>query len=234
MASNGERFLAAFNKLDKSLKSDLNIQRHTSFARMVESAKKRHPIVQKYENDLKKFAELRNVIVHEQIAPDYIIAEPHIDLVEKIESIVEKLTMPEKVYPRYKRKVRTFQYYGQLGEVLEVIKHKSFTQFPIYNGGQFMGLLTNNGISAWLAHNQDQCAMSINNVLLNEVFQFEKHCHNVMFVSRDKYVFEIKDLFITNFNRKMTRLDALLITNNGHRHEDLLGIITPFDVIRMD
>ena len=40
--------------------------------------------LRKYEDELIDFSRLRNAIVH-QSAPDKVIAEPHLDVVEKIE-----------------------------------------------------------------------------------------------------------------------------------------------------
>lgn len=234
LASNGERFITAFNKIDQLLKKELQIQRHTPFVRMIDAARKKHPIVQKYELDLKKFAELRNVIVHERIAPNYIIAEPHDEIVAKIEHILGLLETPEKVFPRFQRYVKTFQYHVQLGKVLEVIKRHSYSQFPIYDGKQFIGLLTHNGISAWLANYNDNCMVSIHDIPISEVFVYETHKDNYMFISKNLLLYEAKNLFVTHFQRKMTRLDALLITNNGRKDEELLGIITPTDVLQID
>lgn len=232
--TNGERFLAAFNQIDQVLKKELNIQRHTSFARMIESARKKHPIVQRYEADLKKFAELRNIIVHERIAPNYIIAEPHDEIVDKIEHILDQLKSPEKVFPRFQRSVKSFQYHVELGKVLRVIQKYAYSQFPIYQGREFIGLLTHNGISAWLAHYEQDCNISIHDIPISEVFIYETHQNNCLFIPKDMLLYEAKDLFVTHFQRKMTRLDALLITDNGNKYEKLLGIITPSDVIRIN
>lgn len=232
MSTNGERFITAFNKIDKLLKRELNIQSHISFSRMIDMAKKKHPVVQKYELDLKKFAELRNVIIHERIAPDYIIAEPHDEIVHRIERILNILMTPEKVYPRFQRRVKTFQYHVQLGEVLLAIQQYSYSQFPIYEGREFIGLLTHNGISGWLANNEG--TMNIQHVPLSEVFLYENHRHNVMFIHKDMLVYEAKHLFVNHFNRNLTRLDALLITDNGNEREKLLGIITPTDMLEVD
>lgn len=234
LGTNGERFIAAFNKIDKLLKKELSIQRHTSFARMIEAARRKHPIVQKYEMDLKKFAELRNIIVHEQIAPDYIIAEPHDEIVEKIEHILELLESPVKVFPRFQRSVKSFQYHVELGKVLKVIQKYSYSQFPIYQGREFIGLLTHNGISAWLAHYDHDCSVNIQDIPISEVIIYETHRNNCLFVPKDLLLYEAKNLFVTHFQRKMTRLDALLITDNGSKCEKLLGIVTPTDVLQID
>lgn len=229
-----ERFLAAFNTIEKALKDEFDMHRHFSFSRMIETVKKKHPVVSKHEADLKKFAELRNVIVHERIAPNYIIAEPHMELVELIEKIRDQILQPTTVVPIYARSVRTFQHDQSLGDVLRIIKELSFTQFPIYEAKQFIGLLTDNGIATWLAHQANDCAANVASIPLSEVLSFEKHVNNVLFVHKETTIYEAKDLFVHHFDHKMTRLEAILITETGRKNEKLLGIITPYDAIRID
>ncbi|WP_096198891.1 CBS domain-containing protein [Bacillus sp. FJAT-45350] len=233
MRTKADRFLSAFNLIEQGLKEQLNVHRHFSFMRMIDSAKKKHPLVMKYELDLKKFAELRNVIVHEQVSPDFIIADPHITIVEKIEQIYDELIQPDKVFPNYEKKVTTFQINKKLADVLEVIQRKSYTQFPIYEKEKFVGLLTENGISSWLAHHIKENTCCPTTVGLQEVMTFEGHKDNVIFVDKDCFMYEVKELFVNHIERKMTRLDAVLITKNGEKNNPPLGIITPFDVIRL-
>ncbi|WP_216828773.1 CBS domain-containing protein [Alkalihalobacterium elongatum] len=233
MGENADRFLAAFNSIEKALKDQLNMHRHFSFSRMIDGAKKKHPLVAKYEIDLKKFAELRNVIVHEQTSPDFVIAEPHIEIVRTIEKIHRELISPEMVIPKYKRLVKTFDIDDPLEIVLATIERHAYTQFPIYENGEFKCLLTNYGITAWLAHHRNQFAFKINEVRLSDVIIYEKHMNNVKFVCASKSIYDVKELFLHHMDKKVTRLEAVLITENGNPNEPLLGIVTPFDAIRI-
>ncbi|WP_078430244.1 CBS domain-containing protein [Alkalihalobacterium alkalinitrilicum] len=233
MGENADRFLAAFNSIEKGLKDQLNMHRHFSFSRMIDGAKKKHPIVAKYEIDLKKFAELRNVIVHEQTSPDFIIAEPHKEIVALIEKIHKELIEPEKVIPKYKRQVKTFSINDPFSIVLDTIERHAYTQFPIYDHGIFKCLLTNYGITAWLAHHKNQFAFELDKVKLSDVIIYEKHMNNVKFVCKEKSIYDVKELFLHYLDKKITRLEAVLVTENGDPNEPLLGIVTPFDAIRI-
>ncbi|MGO4888550.1 CBS domain-containing protein [Anaerobacillus sp. MEB173] len=232
MASNADRFITAFNSIEKALKKELLLDRHYSFIKLVDLSKKRNPLVMKYELDLKKFAELRNAIVHEQTEIEFIIAEPHIQIVEEIEKIKEELTKPELVIPRFKRKVIYFQLEDRLTTVLKAIKEHAFTQYPIYKDGKFFGLITENGIVRWLSNKVDKDQITLNSKTLDQVMLYERHAQNVIFIHKETTLYEAQDLFVKQLDKKFTRLDALLITETGDKNEPLLGIITPYDVIK--
>lgn len=234
MVSHAERFLVAFNAIEQNLKEQLDLKRHFSFARMIEYGRKKHPLIEKHEVDLKKFSELRNVIVHERVSPGFIIAEPHMSIVEKIESIRDEITKPKRVFPNYEKNVRTLKTTDVLGTALSLVQRHRYSQFPVYDSGSFVGLLTNNGIANWFAHHAAKMNGSLNEVAISELLNFEKHVNNVLFVAKDVYLFEVKEMFIHHLEKKMTRLEAVLITETGRRNEKLLGIITPYDVIRLD
>ena len=58
---------------------------------------------------MRSYADLRNAIVHHRISPDYIIAEPHIHVVERIEHIDEVLARPKLVGQLVRKPVMSFQ-----------------------------------------------------------------------------------------------------------------------------
>lgn len=57
---------------------------------------KRKGQIAQFEEDLLQMAQLRNAIVHERIADDFVIAEPNEWAVQRIETIEQALTKPEK------------------------------------------------------------------------------------------------------------------------------------------
>src|SRR5699024_3897556 len=67
MYKNSEKFLTAFTKIEKQLKSRLNNRRDIGFARSVKILRSSNAIVRRYSEDLLSFAELRNAIVHNKI-----------------------------------------------------------------------------------------------------------------------------------------------------------------------
>ena len=81
--TNATRFIDAYNKIDYALRVQNNFKRSMSFSDMIRRAVVVNHIVRKYEDDLIDFGRLRNAIIHKS-NDKFIIAEPHIDVVEKI------------------------------------------------------------------------------------------------------------------------------------------------------
>jgi len=122
-----------------------------------------------------------------------------------------------------------FQITDTLVNVLRVIREMDYTQFPLYNGEKFMGLLSENGITKWLAKNVEDGIFD-GDTILSDVISFEEQQDNFCFITREASIYEAKEAF-RNYIDKGLELDALLITNSGSAHEKLMGIITRWDII---
>ena len=86
--SNATRFLNAYNILDHSLRNQYNFKRSMAFSDVVRRSVLLNSVIRKYEDDLIDFGRLRNAIVHSGNETD-VIAEPHLNVVEKLEKIAK-------------------------------------------------------------------------------------------------------------------------------------------------
>ncbi|WP_413364317.1 hypothetical protein [Lysinibacillus sp. 3P01SB] len=148
---NSDRFLTAFNRIDHQMRDIAGVRDYMPFYRLIDQAKKKSLLVRKYEDDLRAYADLRNAIVHHRTSMEFVIAEPHIQVVEQIEHIDEALTRPKLVGQMFRKQVMTFQTTDSLQHTLKAIRKRRYTQFPVYEGKVFRGLVTTVGITNWLA-----------------------------------------------------------------------------------
>ena len=81
--TNARRFINAYNKIDYAIRVQHGFKRSMSFSEVVRKAVPLNYIVRKYEDDLVDYGRLRNAIIHKS-NDEYIIAEPHEEIVEKI------------------------------------------------------------------------------------------------------------------------------------------------------
>lgn len=207
----------------------LHHKRDLGFSRCVKILSKSNAVLKRYRDDLLEFAELRNAIVHNRIDTDYAIAEPHLSVVESIEAIEQEITEPKKVYPLFSRKVIIFQESDSLRELLTVIRDKEMSRFPIYKEGKFQGLISDRGITQWLAKNMNRDFSSGVKTSLQEILAYQKN-NTYRFISKNTTLYQAQEIFKDEIG-KGNRIDVLLITENGKRWEELLGIMTPRDVI---
>lgn len=230
---NSDRFLTAFNRIDHRLRDIVGIKDFTPFYRLIDQAKKKDVLVKKYEDDLRSYADLRNAIVHHRTSLNYVIAEPHTDVVERIEYIDATLAKPTLVGQMFRKRVLVFQESDSLKHVLKVIRQRKYTQFPVYFNKQFQGLITTVGITNWLASKVGGDYLPKGIPTLHDILMHEKNKVNYKFVSRYITIYEAEEIFKQGVERGR-RFEALLITEHGKPHQKLIGIITPLDIVKID
>jgi predicted transcriptional regulator len=175
-------------------------------------------------------AQIRNPLVHGPTRPGEYPLVPSARLVREVEALRNRLTRPDQAIPAFERPVETLAPAESLAEVLKLIRKRNYSQFPVYDDGlTFRGLLTENGITRWLARHVatelsliDLEEVSVKTVLREE----EQPQYNCAFVTRGESVERIRQLFA---ERDM--LEAVLISPNGKRNEKLLGIATRWDLL---
>ncbi|MFD2042919.1 CBS domain-containing protein [Ornithinibacillus salinisoli] len=228
MYKNSEEFLAAFNRIEKALRQEMDNSKGIGFAKAVKILTKYNPIVRQYSDDLLQYAELRNAIVHDKTDTMHAIAEPHDSVVEHIAKIEKEITQPKVVIPMFSRKVVSFQSNDSLSHVLEAVHENGFSKFPVYHDREFKGLFTESAITKWLADNKFASGAE---TVIEEILPYQKDT-NYNFISRNTTVYEAVGIFKDQME-KGNRIDALLITENGDPTEQLLGIITTWDMMEM-
>ncbi|MCM3739633.1 CBS domain-containing protein [Oceanobacillus luteolus] len=229
MYRNSERFLTAFNRIEKKMKEIINNGRNLGFSKMVHMLKHRNAIIGRYSDDLLEFAELRNAIVHNKVDMTYAIAEPHGSTVSRIECIEKELLQPRLVSPQFIKEVIYLQETERLTKLLALIHEKKVTKFPVYHEQKFKGLISQRAIAFWLAGNMYRGNKLPEDATVKEVLDYETN-DNYRFIPANTSVLEAVDIFKKQFGRG-NRLEALLITNNGIETEKLIGIITNLDII---
>lgn len=230
---NSDRFISAYNRIDQEMKELSGAKEHHSFFRLIDMAKKKSAVIRRYEADLREYGDLRNAIVHHRTSMEYIIAEPHDDVVAKMEEIEQALMHPNSVGEIFRRDVLTFQLGDSLSYALKIIREKKFNQFPVYLGSEFKGLVTPVGITAFLASNLREDTISLRKTTLEDILVHENKRDNHRFISGDTSAYVAEEMFKTELTRGH-RLEALLITEDGAASSDLLGIVTPFDILKLN
>ncbi len=94
-----DRFIKAFNGisawLDRRLPPEVRDRGIAQFQRKLRAVSRTDPIVRSFSQDLEKFAYLRNALIHDEDYPERIVAEPHLEVVLRIESILQMLLATE-------------------------------------------------------------------------------------------------------------------------------------------
>lgn len=241
MDNNGERFEWAYNRIHVFLKEKDPEYKNDSGFKDFKNLLKRstNPVIKNIRNNsrLLKFHELRNVLVHEKgnKGLEY-IATPHSSIVEEIERFAEELERPRSAESICTKKMAIIHSGDSIKTALDLMKNEGkgeYSQIPVYDENRFVALLTDGGISRWIAHAFDDDGLLMENMSVQEVIQYES-AENVAFVGRHDSIFKVKALFEDRISNNQLNLQAVIVTENGKPNEKGLGIITAWDIVSIE
>jgi predicted transcriptional regulator len=225
-----EIFLSLYNSIDQQIRKLIRVGKRDSFSHILTELKKKKPSFSRDADYLRMIGDLRNVLVHERFEPGQYLAVPTKIIVKQLESIFERITNPKLVIPTFAKSVTVLSIDDSLADVLRIISEKGFSQFPVYKKNIFKGVLTENGITRWLANHvlNELSLVEFCDVIVEKVLCLEEKRNNYIFLSRNRTVDDLKLQFS---NQEL--LEVVLITEKGHKDESLMGIVTRWDIIRV-
>lgn len=222
-----EEFLTAFNRIERELKRRTGLADHEGFKTAAHRFADRH---RWWRGDLEAmlaFSDLRNVIVHDRYERFAYLSIPSRDVLNEIRAIHDRLVTPVRADEAFRREVVAVDRGDRLPDVLETIRDRSIIQFPVYDEGAFVGLLTAAGIVRWLASINEpghEPAAPFASSTVADVLGVQKDRRDWLFVARDVPALEVVEAFVD-----APRLEAVLITEHGRDDQGLLGIATTSD-----
>ncbi len=224
------RFIAAYNRLDQGLREIYSIKRSLTFSDMIRKVASVNMVVSKFEEELIDYGRLRNAIVHK--SSDEIIAEPNIEVVEKLEKIARLINTPPRVVDCLRpRKVFCVDGDTPLKNVVEEMSKSGFSVVPVYIAKTLVGVINRkmiiDGIAKFIVQKQDiDDAMKtpVSNCLdiFNEASHYEV-APEAMTIESLLYMFQQ--------NRK---LSSVILTENGNYTEPAKMVIVTADTIDLN
>ncbi len=228
--SNARRFLDAYNNIDYALKTRYNINRSTGFSDLIRKAVAINYVVRKYQDELIDYGRLRNAIIHNN-NEDYVIAEPHIEVVKNIEHIEKLLTTPPKAVETVaRREVLTTNAGRSMREVITLMASSNFSNIPVYNDqkeliGVANGQKILNSMGQFLLAG-GKCSAFLDNVQIEDMLSTLQNSNYYVVKNSKCTVEEALDEFDKNH-----KLLAILFTKNGNKNELPVGIMTGANVV---
>lgn len=230
--SNSARFLSAFNNIDYALKTRYNFNRSMGFSEAVRKSVALNYTVRKYEDDLIGYGRLRNAIVHGN--EDFVIAEPHTDVVEKIEKIERILTTPPRALDVVARRdVLSVSSEKSMREVIRLIASSHYSNLPVFDKhGEIIGIANGQKILDSFGRfllSGGKADAFLDSVKIEDMLSKIENTDYYAFANKDITVEQVLELFHQN-----SKLLAVLITQNGGAKEKPLGILTASDTMKMN
>lgn len=228
---NATRFVDAFHAIEKDLRRRVNAGPEVHFSKLVDLTAPRDALVARHQVDLKEWADLRNAIVHEKTRRH--IARPFAGTVREIERVAELLRKPPLLRQVLGRqRVQVAESTDRVGEALKVMYDHRFSQMPVYGEDKLIGLLTAETFARFVAANSYNSALPDLATPIWRVLPHEEDPVHYEVVSRSSTTTETLALFDA-YEAEGKYLDAIIVTRTGRRTERPTGIVTVFDVPKL-
>ena len=228
--TNYNEFMSEFNRIEDFLKDLVNAKYNMPFYKLLEEAMKRDKLVKQFYQELRTMSDLRNIIAHGD--PNDPVALPSESTLNRIRFIEDQFTNPLKVIDVFKKSVDAFDATDSLAEVLSEIDKYHYSQFPVVKSGEFIGLITENGITNWLAASAREDIISIRNTTVQDVILGDEESGSYSFLLASDTLYDVIDKF-EEIRRKKNRTATIIVLNrkvNPVNVEDIYTILTPWDL----
>ncbi|MGD0479065.1 MAG: CBS domain-containing protein [Terracidiphilus sp.] len=225
-----EEFIQLFNRIERFLSQLVNPERTAPFWKLVDDASDRSAAVRAHAVALKRFAMLRNAIIHDADYPPHIVAVPSPDALSNFKRVAQEVLEPKPLIPTFATYVRCFSLNDNLPTVLEFMREHDFSQVMVRSSGGRLQMLTVEGIAWWLADNLSGDQSQANKALIGDIIPLEPP-GGFMILGPDKTIFDAADAFRNAIHSEATRLYAIVITGNGDDSDTAIGFVTPWDLL---
>ncbi len=230
--TNSKRFVDAFNQIDYALRVQHNFKRSMGFSDMIRRAVTVNHIVRKYEDDLIDYGRLRNAIIHNS-NPDETIAEPHADVVEKIEALAHLITTPPKATDVLAEKVVfTVNYDVTIKDVIMKMTSTKFSNIPVYKNGELIGVANGQKILNILGENLingENAEKYLSTHTIDEIALLPSEIKYYMVMPANVTIDQVLGAFLDN-----RKLLVIILTKTGTMHEPPIAIITSSDYMELN
>ncbi|BDX38698.1 hypothetical protein CYCD_20530 [Tenuifilaceae bacterium CYCD] len=223
---NSEIFIELFSEIEQKLKTICNDEFHSTFSDLLRKARGLNAVVNQYASDLKEFAQLRNAIVHTR-RENFIIAEPHPDVIKEIRHIHTLLNNPPRVSSVMKNNPYFISPENSIVELLTTLSEKGIMRCPVVDKGTIACVITAKTISRWLT-SQKQSKVELNGSKVSELIPYTEKM-DYCIISENIDIISLVGMFKNSIKRG-TYIQAVLVTKNGQPNSPLVGIITPSDL----
>ena len=231
-----EEYRIEFNKLETMLKKRANARSEESITSVVSSLVNIHKdrVVRQFERDIRQFIELRNAIIHQ--STDRAIAEPYEETVTALRQLVVNIEQPKTAWDIATTELIKVELDDNLSEVVKKMAQMHITSLPIVEDKRVIGFVSESTVVKIVDKAFEHGGALIDEAKIKDVAYDKPYGDDsdvYAYVTRKVTVYEIEDMF-NNAIKKGQRLLAVLVSDKGDASATPLGIITAWDLHKID
>lgn len=190
-------------------------------------------LLSKYRAELDLFRRMRNDLSHNAIGEAYPFAVSSACL-EALESILQEVK--EKAYP-YAKKGEDIVFVTPDTEMKEVFKRMSefhYSYLPLLSSdGRVCGIISSDSVLDLIHKERGRETFSERKVAdFSEYFSLEANDQAFfIFIDKNLYFYQLTEL-LKRYYHDERKLGILFVTEHGRKEEPLIGILTPWDILK--
>lgn len=232
MERNSERFLKKYRVLEGLLEKRYEGQKVSSSSIVMEYI--RDDDSEPVRVDLDLLREIRNILSHNAGENGEAVVEPSDEMLERLDRILTYVRRPRCAAEFGTPAAQVLCAHpndGILG-VMRNMRKNGYSHVPVKDNGRIVGVFSIKCLFDYLAENGlDSMDNRARIDDLGERIRLErKHGERYMFVSADTSIVSIRRAF-QRYPEKNRRLSTVFVTRDGSPDEELICIITPWDVL---
>ncbi len=244
--SNIKKFRILYNKLDEVISDRIKEKRNISFIQKLNKFINEYPSYKNIKDEVRLIHDLRNVIIHEEKYLDDITI-PTDAFLDRIADVIKHMNNPQTAIDIASTCVYCCCLDDKISDVIQVMAEKIYSQVPVLSdknkSKDLIGVFSEACIAAILG---EQGLGLKKEVLLDDDSRIEDIIEIVKepinegwdFIPKDLDVYKVQELFhnktFKNAKLENARLGVLFVTEQGKRDEKILGVITTWDLSRIE
>ena len=180
--------------------------------------------------------QIRNINTHQRSDKYRYVVCPNPDMNIKLKNIIEEIKNPPTIYNSNMCIKKQYIYCKTLNDEVEhTIKamiEKTYTHIPIIENGIIIGVFSESSLIDIV--NKENGIIIDKSTKFSDILEYIKMDNHTteefMFISRNKNIYDVEDIFKNYFQRKK-RVGCVFITEHGKSNENILGMLTAWDIL---
>ena len=223
-----DQFLDLYKKLENTANTHYHIRGSGSAIAKLQRRQEFSNIHQ----ELDYIRDVRNLLTHRPRIGEFYAVEPTDAMLSLLEKLIDRLEHPLSAIriavPL--EEVLSASLDSPVLDSLEKMYKRAFSHMPILEDGKVAGVFSGSSLLNCVLYKHIRCSGDLKFRDIKDTFTFDQHpSETFRFVSRDTLVSDISDMFDETLQQE-ERIGMIFVTENGKSDEELLGIITAWDV----
>lgn len=192
-------------------------------------------LINKYRREYEMFRHMRNELSHSEVNNKYpfVVSE---DVVELISNMLDEVKDQAYTFAKKAPNIIHVKEDDTIGDVINYMNKYNYSFLPVLDGkGWVKGIISSDSIMHIINHRKENNFNYDDQVTkYMDLFSVKQNGKNFyMFVPRNIFVYELNEM-VDKYQHSKAKLGIILITQNGGMNEKLQGILTPWDLLKLN